>query len=240
MKKLLSALWIGLALCGLSPMSVHAEEEIGPPVKSFNVDKLEKAKAPESGAASEIQNVPELSAADQENVRRAEKYLNGIHTLSAKFMQTTASGEVLAGIIYMSRPGKMRLEYQGENKNLLIADGAFVHVWDDQAKTSSSIPLGSSLADMLLRDPLQLSGDIRVVGVKQHPAQLEISLVQRGNPNAGTLTLEFEDRPFRLLNWRIEDGQGLETRVALSDMREGADIPASTFYYHPPVTDRHK
>jgi outer membrane lipoprotein-sorting protein len=175
-----------------------------------------------------------LNEEDREKLKRLEEYFNGIRTMKADFTQTLADGRAAKGKIYLSRPGRMRLEYAPPSKDMLVADGTFVHVWDSQAKTSSSVPIGTSLADVILRDNFSFSGDITVTEMRYYPSMMEVSLVQTGSPASGTLTLEFQDNPLKLRNWRVVDAQGQQTRVSLSNDEVNANIPSSTFYYRDP------
>lgn len=175
-----------------------------------------------------------LNGDDHTQLKRLETYFNSIRTLKANFTQTLADGRMSKGVIYLSRPGKMRLEYAPPSKDLLVADGSFVHVWDSSANASSSVPLGTSLADVILRDKFTFGGDITVTEMRYYPSMMEVSLVQTDSPASGTLTLEFQDNPLKLRNWRVVDAQGMETRVSLSNDEVNAKIPASTFYYRDP------
>ncbi|HVY13293.1 MAG TPA: outer membrane lipoprotein carrier protein LolA [Alphaproteobacteria bacterium] len=174
------------------------------------------------------------SEQDQQTIARVQDYLNNIRTLKAEFMQTLSNGSTTNGTLFIKRPGKMRLQYAPPNRDLLVADGTFVHAWDSQAHTSSSVPLGRSLADIILRDPLKLSGDIRVKEVRYYPQMLEIDITQANDPASGTLTLELQDNPLQLKNWRVKDGQGVMTRVSLYNEQVNQDIPGSTFAYKDP------
>lgn len=195
------------------------------------MQKLSKTAAPDK-AGDDVQ--PEIKTGDKEEISRLQNYLNSIKTMRADFMQTFSDGTTMNGKVAISRPGKMRLEYDPPNENLMVADGAFMHVWDGQAKTGSSIPLGTSLADIILRDDLKLGGDIQVTELKKYPAAMQLTLVQSDNPAAGSITLEFEDMPLKLKNWRILDGQGIETRVAIYNQQMGVSIPSNTFFYRDP------
>lgn len=217
---------------GFSPLPCAAEDiQPGNATTTMSLEKISKAnpqQKPEDAAA------PVIKTDDKEEVARIEAFLNSFKSLKADFMQTLSDGTTLKGKVAIARPGKMRLEYEPPNENLLVADGAFVHVWDGQSKTGSSVPLGTSLADIILRDDLKLGGDIRVSDIKEYPAALLVTLVQSDNPAAGSLTLEFEDRPLKLKNWRVVDAQGLETRVAIYNQEMDVAIPSSTFFYRDP------
>ncbi|MDQ2104071.1 LolA family protein [Azospirillum isscasi] len=175
-----------------------------------------------------------LSAQDQALVAQAEHYLNGIGTLQSKFVQVAPNGHQTAGTFYLSRPGRMRLEYDPPVKDFVVADGAFIFYWDGEMRQQSSAPIGSTLADFILRKNIRLSGDVTVTGVFQAPGLVEISLTETKDPGKGTLTLVFEDRPFQLRKWRVLDAQGLTTEVALLNPREGVQFESKLFYFVEP------
>lgn len=175
-----------------------------------------------------------LSAQDQALVAQAESYLNGIGTLQSKFVQVAPNGHQTAGTFYLARPGRMRLEYDPPVKDFVVADGAFIFYWDGEMRQQSSAPIGSTLADFILRKNIRLSGDVTVTGVFQAPGLVEISLTETKDPGKGTLTLVFEDRPFQLRKWRVLDAQGLTTEVALMNPREGMQFDSKLFYFIEP------
>lgn len=175
-----------------------------------------------------------LSAQDQALVAQAESYLNGIGTLQSKFVQVAPNGHQTTGTFYLARPGRMRLEYDPPVKDFVVADGAFIFYWDGEMRQQSSAPIGSTLADFILRKNIRLSGDVTVTGVYQAPGLVEISLTETKDPGKGTLTLVFEDRPFQLRKWRVLDAQGLTTEVALMNPREGMQFDSKLFYFIEP------
>ncbi|MGY0791187.1 LolA family protein [Azospirillum argentinense] len=175
-----------------------------------------------------------LSTQDQALVAQAESYLNGIGTLQSKFVQVAPNGHQTTGTFYLARPGRMRLEYDAPVKDFVVADGAFIFYWDGEMRQQSSAPIGSTLADFILRKNIRLSGDVTVNGVYQAPGLVEISLTETKDPGKGTLTLVFEDRPFQLRKWRVLDAQGLTTEVALMNPREGMQFDSKLFYFIEP------
>lgn len=175
-----------------------------------------------------------LSAQDQATLARVEEYLNSVHTLQSKFIQVAPNGRQTTGTFYLSRPGKMRLEYDPPVKDFVVADGAFLFYWDGEMRQQSSAPIGSTLADFILRKEVRLTGDVTVTDVYQAPGVVEVSLVETKDPGKGTLTLVFEDRPFQLRKWRVLDAQGLTTEVALVNPRAGVQFDAGMFYFKEP------
>lgn len=175
-----------------------------------------------------------LSALDRADLARIETYLNGLKNISADFLQVDDAGGMMRGEIAISRPGKMRVDYDPPNKDFIIADGSFVHIWDDQLKSQTNVEQGSSLAEFILRDPVKLRGDVTVTKFRRFPAKFEVTLVQTNDPGAGSLTLVFEDRPLKLRQWKVTDAQGRTTGVDLENMSEGMTFPPMTFIFVPP------
>jgi outer membrane lipoprotein-sorting protein len=174
------------------------------------------------------------SAADGTDIARAESYLDSIRTLEARFLQIGPDGSVAEGGFFLSRPGRLRLDYDAPNPNLLVSDGrAFVHI-DRHLKTIAYLPIDSTPAGLLVRERIRLSGDVRVVAVERGPAVLRIALVQAADPRAGRLVLTFGERPFALASWSFVDAQGQTTRLTLLDPKVGQPIDPARFAFVDP------
>ncbi|MDR3424980.1 MAG: outer membrane lipoprotein carrier protein LolA [Alphaproteobacteria bacterium] len=177
---------------------------------------------------------PSFSAQDKKDLSRIADYLNGLKNISADFLQVDDAGGILHGEIAISRPGKMRVDYNPPDKDFIIADGSIVHIWDDSLKAQTNVDQGTSLAEFILRDPIKMSGDVTVTKIQHSPAKIEVTLVQTNDPDAGSLTLVFEDNPLKLRQWKVVDAEGRSTAVSLENMSEGAVFPATTFIFTPP------
>lgn len=185
-------------------------------------------------SAAPAPTAAQLTAQDKAVVAQVEAYLNDIHTMQSKFVQVAPDGRQATGTFSLSRPGKMRLEYDKPIKDFVVADGSFIFYWDGEMRQQSSAPIGSTLADFILRKTIRLSGDVIVTDVYTTPGVVEISLVESKDSGKGTLTLVFEDRPFQLRKWRVLDAQGLTTEVALLNPRVDVTFDSSMFYFKEP------
>jgi outer membrane lipoprotein-sorting protein len=87
-----------------------------------------------------------LSAEDQNDVARIESYLNGLHSISADFLQVDDQGGFMHGAIAIQRPGKMRVTYDAPSKDFIIADGSYVHIWNEDLKAQTNVDEDASLA----------------------------------------------------------------------------------------------
>ena len=179
--------------------------------------------------------IPSFAFAKDARVVQAEEWLRNLKTAQARFTQRASDGSTLHGDFYISRPGRLRFQYDKPTTDFIVADGSFVFYWDGEMRQQSSAPIGSTLADFILRKNIRLSGDVTVTDVFQAPGVIEVSLLETKDPGKGTLTLVFEDRPFQLRKWRVLDAQGLTTEVALLNPRTDVTFDREMFYFKEPA-----
>ncbi len=182
-----------------------------------------------------------LAPQDAEIVQRVEDYLEALTTVQARFVQHSQAGGFAQGTFYLSRPGRMRIEYDPPIPFLYVADGFWLTFWDDELKQRTDVPLGSTLADFLIREDVSLSGDVTVRDVRRSAqfGEVELDLIQTDDPGAGMLTLVFAEQPMAFKRWTVLDAQGLFTEVTLNDPTYGIDLDRSLFRApRPPRRDR--
>src|SRR5580658_3367913 len=97
------------------------------------------ARSPARAAAAPARAV--LSPADQADLDRIQAYLNGIKTVTGKFEQTNPDGSVSTGTVWLSRPGKMRFDYDPPTKLLIVCDGNFIEVNDKSLDDIQFVPV---------------------------------------------------------------------------------------------------
>jgi outer membrane lipoprotein-sorting protein len=176
-----------------------------------------------------------LSETDKADIERAETYLNAITTLKARFLQVSPNGTSIEGDLYLSRPGKLRLQYDPPSPLLVVADGTFLVVHDSQLGEPSWLPLNSTPAGVLVRANLKLQGgDVAVTRVIRLPGVVRISLVEVEDPAAGEITLVFSDRPFMLRQWQVKDAQHQVTTVSLFEAQSGLTLDPKLFVFQDP------
>lgn len=187
-------------------------------------------------AAPSCANAQAITAGEQEVlVNNIQNYLNNLKTMQANFSQLSQDGATQTGKFYLSRPGKLRFQYDAPNGDYIVADGLLIHYWDDGVKNYSNAPIGTTLADFLLRKNIKFSGDIQVLSLKR-PAtnKLVITFSQTKNSEAGDLRMLFTESPLQLEKWRVTDGAGSVTEVSLSNVQTGVKLAPTLFRYKSP------
>ena len=190
--------------------------------------------AVETVGAAEPRKLP-LTERDKTDIQRAEVYLNGITTLKARFLQISPNGTSAEGDAYLSRPGKLRMQYDPPSPLLVVADGSFLIVFDRQLGEPSYLPLNSTPAGILVRAGVSLnSGDVAVTRVVRLPGVIRISMVEADDPTAGEITLVFSDAPFALRQWQVKDAQSQITTVSLFEAENGLTLDPKLFQFQNP------
>jgi outer membrane lipoprotein-sorting protein len=159
----------------------------------------------------------QLSPADQATVARVESYLDAIRTLSARFVQITADGRTREGVIYLSRPGKLRVQYDPPDPLLMIASGIYLTIYDPELKHTTFLPVESTPAWFLIQDKVMLGMGITVTKVEKKDDVIRLTLHETGHAESGRVTLVFSDQPLQLRKWTVLDNAGKPINVALNN-----------------------
>ena len=176
-----------------------------------------------------------LSEADQAELEQVEQYLNSVKTLRAGFVQTSSNGEVSRGTLYLSRPGKLRIDYDPPVPIQVMANGNFLVYYDRSLEQVSYVPVSSTPASVLLEKHISLSDpQLQVMGVENDQNMLRVHIIRRHNPGEGSITLSFLKDPLALFEWTMIDAQGLETSVALDAPVTNSSIDAGLFQFKDP------
>ena len=112
------------------------------------------------------------------DITRAEAHLESLRSLTARFVQVSERGAVAEGRLHFQRPGKLRLDYAPPTPLLVIAASGQVIQHDSELKQTSYIPLSSTPLAVLLRERVELSGDVTPVAVERGPHHVLIARLE--------------------------------------------------------------
>lgn len=171
---------------------------------------------------------------DSSAVARVEAYLNNLRTLRARFLQVAQNGASAQGTALISRPGRMRFDYDPPEPLLLVASGGQVMMYDRELRQPTSVPASSTPLGLLLTPQIRLSGDITVLGTERTGGFLRIGLHRTGARAEGVLTLAFAEQPMELRQWSVLDAQARETRVTLYEVETGIALENRLFDFNDP------
>jgi outer membrane lipoprotein-sorting protein len=178
-------------------------------------------------------NAVALTPQDATDLQRIAAYLNGIRTMYARFRQVSSQAGPASGQLWMARPGRMRFEYDPPSPILLLADMFYVYYVDKELAEMSKVGLKSTPAWLLLRDPITFS-DLIIIRFERGAKALQISVVEKAEPDSGSLTMVFSDNPLAFRQWSIVDQQRKTTTVSLYDAGFGMVLDPKLFVYQDP------
>lgn len=171
-----------------------------------------------------------LNPEDQQDVDRIEQYLNSLTSVEARFQQYSAGSGLVFGKIYLRRPGRLRVEYDPPSKVILVADGIALSYYDGELNNLNQVPLNLSPMWFLLKDKVTLNGkDVTLTSFKRAPGAFQVGLVQTDEPDAGSVVLEFGDKPLELRQWTLTDNKNQQVQVGLYDAHFGVQLANELF-----------
>ena len=163
--------------------------------------------------------------------------LKATTSLAADFTQTGPDGRVLNGKLTLSRPGKVRVQYD-KAPLLIVADGRTLTMVDYQVSQVSQWPVRSTPLGILLASDPDLSKVARVTA--DTPAGMTVEARDPKHPEFGVLALAFARSAagapggLALTGWTSRDAQGGQTAVRLSNVRYNAAIGGTDFGFRDP------
>ena len=175
----------------------------------------------------------DLTQDDLDNISKIENYLNSITTLKSIFLQTASTGERSGGVLFLDRPGKMRVQYDEPSPILLVSDGSYVIYVEKNLEQISHFPIRQTPLRVLIEKDVDLQAWYQIKDIKRGPGTLRLTLTMKDDLSLGSIQLLFSDRPMQLRQWTIRDQQGIEVRVSLMDMQRGARFDPELFEVDP-------
>ncbi len=142
-----------------------------------------------------------------------------MQALTGNFIQIGPDGGRTQGDFFISKPGKVRFEYDDPSPIELIADGSSVVVRDRRLATQDVYPLSQTPLRFLLADHVDLTKDTHLVAVYADDVFVTV-VVEEKNGIVGTsrLMIMFSAKDMQLKQWTVTDPQGYDTTVAVYNL----------------------
>ncbi len=152
-----------------------------------------------------------------------------VKTASGRFDQLSPDFTTSSGSFAISRPGKVRFDYDAPSPLLIVANGTTVAMQDSELETTDRVPLGSTPLALLLDDDLDFETEAEIVDVSKSGDETAVTLRDPDGEMDGTLTLLFNGPDHDLTGWRTIDSAGNLTQVELHDVVTGKKINPRLF-----------
>lgn len=172
-------------------------------------------------------------------------FFSDVATFEADFQQVVTDSEgnniqESQGHVRLLRPGRFRWDYQTPIKQMILSDGQFLWIYDEDLSQATVKPIGEALGSapiMLLSEPRRLDDDFIVLEETQEEGIDWLEIKPKANDT------EFESAWFGLRNGalegiRLKDRFDNQTLILFHKVGVNHPIDESAFRFNaPPGTD---
>lgn len=162
------------------------------------------------------------------SIEKIINYLSNVKSFSSDFTQINANGDINLGVIYMEKPGKLRIEYKDPNPNLIISDNRKLAHINKKVPYINIYKISELPIKMLISEDFLIE-DYEILDYQSLDSIIEIELREMKNKGNESLRLIFEEKPLILKKWIIKDQSGLKTEIFLKNLSLNIDINQKIF-----------
>jgi outer membrane lipoprotein-sorting protein len=186
-------------------------------VGSFTPSEAAKAKA--------IQ----LTAEQTEAVQRINDFFNSFKTMRGDFIQKSEKGRALKGVMFISKPGKLRFEFAPPTPLLIASDGKWVTFKNTQKEKGDQWPLSSTPFRFIVSPKLDLMKEAVVTRIEEVEGFTTVGFADKKGSLKGEIAMVYDETKGELSQWVITDNKGQRTTVILSNIEKDVRIDPKLF-----------
>lgn len=171
-----------------------------------------------------------LIAEHKEALTKIENYINSIKGATGKFHQYASDGSSISGNFYLSRPGKMRLDYDFPVEYRLIANDKTLVYYDKKLNQTNFLDMSNVPLSILLNENMSFSNDnLNIVDIQTAPRKIAITIKPNAKGFGGIATVFFDLNPVAIKKWTVIDVQNIKTDIVLDDLNHAIAFEDSFF-----------
>ena len=171
---------------------------------------------------------------NSELYNKVESYLNNIKYLEANFIQDdTATSQLCEGKFYLSRPGKLRVDYLNPFEASLYSYGKTTTYYDKELDEVSTVRTASTPLQFLLRKNISFKNNsFSIVDLYEDKENIIASFKENGKNN-GILVFKFKKKPMVLSSLKLINDTNQEIEMSLFNISTNP-IQDSIFIFKKP------
>lgn len=166
-----------------------------------------------------------------------ETAYNQIKTLKARFAQFNSkmTEDLQTGILYLSRPGDLRLVYeQGSPLEFYAHDGYLIY-HDKDLKEVNYFDVTQTPVSLILKKELKFDDpEFLVTDIADVLDEYYVTAEKKGAHELGSLTLIIDKDTLQLKQWDVVDLQNVKSTVSLYETEINIPVDKNIFLFHNP------
>ena len=170
-----------------------------------------------------------------------EKAYNKMKTIQAQFAQFNSKmkDDLQTGVLYLSRPGQMRLVYEQGSPLEFYATNGYLIYHDKESKEVSYFELSQTPVEWILKKELKFDDPAFVVtDVRDILDEYYVTAHKKDAKELGSLTLVIDKENLQLKQWEILDIQGIKSTVSLFDIKVNVPVNKKLFTFKNPYANQ--
>ena len=157
-------------------------------------------------------------------------YFNRLNTFQANFRQFADDGSVARGILFIKKPGRLRIDYDKPEDLLILASGGQLAIFDPKGDPEpTSFPLRITPLALILAKQLTLVDSSNILSHEYVNGETSLSLFDPEHPERGHIKLIFSGNTPILDRWVMHDESGSITLMSIEQYRENISLNEMQF-----------
>ena len=161
------------------------------------------------------------------NRDRIINYLESFSSLSSEFIQINNNGDILSGKIFVSRPGKFRIEYE-QIPLILISDSKRLASVNKDLKSINFHRTNENPLSILLSKKLDMK-NVKILKLVENENTLSAEISSTNFEDNGIIEILFEIKPFRMKKWTVFKIDQTKTEVFFDNLLLNRNLPSKLF-----------
>ena len=159
-----------------------------------------------------------------------ENYLNNIKFLEIDFIQSASNGDIINGKLFLSRPGKMRVEYEHPAPALIVVNGNVLAYTDLELDETSYLTTNSTPASFLTRPNFSFAArDVEIIDFSKSDNLIKVSIMKKNKKEAGEFSLIFTTNPLKFIEMEVKNDMNEITKVSFVATKLNSKIDNKLF-----------
>ena len=172
--------------------------------------------------------IPALS--EKFSLVELSNYFNQLNTFQASFRQFSDDGSVAKGILFIKKPGRLRIDYDKPEDLLILASGGQLAIFDPKGDPEpTSFPLRVTPLALILSKQLNLVDSSNILSHEYTQSETSLSLFDPEHPERGHIELIFSGNTPILDRWVMHDERGSITLMSIEQYRENISLNEMQF-----------
>ena len=171
-----------------------------------------------------------LASAEKFSLVELSEYFNTFDTFQADFHQFSDDGSVASGVIFIKKPGRLRIDYERPEDLLILASGGQLAIFDPKGDPEpTSFPLNVTPFSIVLKSQINLVGSSNILSHDYNHGETSLSLFDPKYPERGHIKLIFSGETPILDRWLIQDESGNITLMSIERYEENISLGEMQF-----------